>query len=127
MAIKEKFDAVIHKYKQHPEFLGIEITNPNQPGAVDDTLLHIAARTGDVESIEVLIDAGADVNIVGDLGNTPLHAAALRGQINSVKILLRRGANPSIKNEFGETAKEVAELVGYIDIANLLEKEAKDS
>jgi len=62
---------ILLKYKDHPEFLGVELIDVNQRGAVDDTLLHIAARMGEVEDVEILIANGADVNIVGDLGNTP--------------------------------------------------------
>jgi hypothetical protein len=43
---KHPLAPVIAKYKDHPEFLGTEITHPNQPGAVDDTLLHLTARLG---------------------------------------------------------------------------------
>jgi hypothetical protein len=52
--MNEKLAAVVEKYRSHPEFLGIDILDPNQPGAIDDTLLHLAARTGAVEDIEVL-------------------------------------------------------------------------
>lgn len=70
MSIKN-VNEILLKYKDHPEFLGVELIDVNQRGAVDDTLLHIAARMGEVEDVEILIANGADVNIVGDLGNTP--------------------------------------------------------
>lgn len=124
MSTDNKLRAVIEKYKGHPEFLGIKITNPNQPGAVDDTLLHIAARRGDVESMEVLIECGALVNIAGDLGNTPLHQAAMRGQLEAVRFLLRQGADLTITNEFGQTASNVAEIGGHKEIVGLLKDAA---
>lgn len=117
---KERLAHVYSKYQVHPEFLGIEILHPNQRGAVDDSLLHLASRTGAVEDIKVLIDAGADVNICGDLGNTPLHQAAMMGQIESAKLLLRHGANISLRNEFDQTPIEVAELSGRAEMINLL-------
>jgi uncharacterized protein len=108
------------KYQSHPEFLGIVIVDPNQPGAVDDTLLHLTARCGALDDIQTLVTAGGDVNIVGDLGNTPLHIAAMSGQTEAVKLLLEVGANPSLKNEFNQVPADVAELGGYREITDLL-------
>jgi ankyrin repeat protein len=120
MSIDAKLVAVIEKYRFHPEFLGIDLVDPNQPGAVDDTLLHLAARTGAVEDIEVLVSCGARVNVVGDLGNTPLHQAAMSGQEDSVTLLLRLGADPNLQNEFNQTALQVAELGGHERIVRIL-------
>jgi ankyrin repeat protein len=120
MAMTPKLAAVIEKYHSHPEFLGIDISDPNQPGAVDDRMLHIAARMGAVEDIEILVAAGAEVNAAGDLGNTPLHQAVMRGQVSSVQKLLELGADRNQRNEFGQTALEVAELSARDDIAEML-------
>lgn len=46
MSIKNVTEVFL-KYKNHPEFLGVELLDANQQGAVDDTLLHIAARMGE--------------------------------------------------------------------------------
>jgi ankyrin repeat protein len=43
----------------------------NQRAATGDTLLHLAAEVGDVDDIEALVDAGANVNAKGHIGNTP--------------------------------------------------------
>jgi ankyrin repeat protein len=122
VTLKTKLAAVIKKYQGHPEFLGIDIVDPNQRGAVDDTLLHLTARTGDLEGVEVLIASGAQVNTCGDLGNTPLHQAAMMGKTDSVKKLLQLGADRSLRNKFGQTAMEVAELGGHREVAEILEK-----
>lgn len=113
---------IFQKYSTHPEFLGIEILDVNQPGAVDDTLLHIAARTGQLTEMKVLLAHGARVNCIGDLGNTPLHQAAMSGQVDSVKLLLKSGANPQVQNEFEQTAAEVARLGKHDDLARMLGK-----
>ncbi|MCA2932043.1 MULTISPECIES: ankyrin repeat domain-containing protein [Bacteria] len=120
MSAKEQLKLVFDKYSTHPEFLGLELTDPNQRGAVDDTVLHLAARTGAIEDMKVLIDAGADVNIAGDLGNTPLHQAAMMDQFDSVKFLLKCGAKKHLKNEFDQTPLEVAELNENAEIIRLL-------
>ncbi|MBN3841025.1 ankyrin repeat domain-containing protein [Burkholderia sp. Ac-20349] len=120
MSSKEQLKSVFEKYKTHPEFLGLELTDPNQRGAVDDTLLHLAARKCAIDDMRVLIDAGADVNIVGDLGNTPLHQAAMMKQVESVKFLLKCGAKKQLKNEFDQTPLDVAEISKNTEIIHLL-------
>ncbi|MBY8610631.1 ankyrin repeat domain-containing protein [Burkholderia arboris] len=120
MASAERLKAVFGRYVTHPEFLGLELSDPNQRGAVDDTVLHLAARTGAIEDMKVLIDAGGDVNIAGDLGNTPLHQAAMMNQFDSVKFLLKCGAKKHLRNEFDQTPLEVAELNKNAEIIRLL-------
>lgn len=71
-----------------------------------DTCLHIAALRGDLRSVQLLLEAGLDVNDLGDMGNTPLHYARKRGHEEVVQLLLRQGANPNIRNEFGEKAAD---------------------
>src|SRR5260221_2513546 len=100
--MKEELAKVIKEYRAHPQFLGIDIDDPNQLGALDDTLLHIAASMGALHDIEVLVAAGADVNAAGDLGHTPLHQAAMSGHLASVRRLLELGADPKRRNEFNQ-------------------------
>ena len=116
----EDFETLARKYASHPEFFGIQLSDPNQPGALDDTLLHLAARTGALADVEALVVAGARVNVIGDFGNTPLHLAAMGGHVEVVMRLLSLGADPTIKNEFYQTALHVAELSSYDVIAALL-------
>jgi ankyrin repeat protein len=124
---QNKFASIVEKYALHPEFLGIQISNPNQKGAVDDTLLHLAARTGAVDDIDVLVECGADLNAIGDLGNTPLHQAALCGQLDSAKTLVRLGAQIAIQNEFGQMACDVARLGGHLAVADFLKSRTSDT
>ncbi|WP_196489752.1 ankyrin repeat domain-containing protein [Burkholderia cepacia] len=56
------------------------------------------------------MDAGADINIRGDLDSTPLHEAALCGQEQAVELLLSLGADTTLKNEFQQTPLDVAIL-----------------
>lgn len=123
MAIRKiRLNAIIEKYRTHPEFMGFEFNDPNQRGTVDDTLLHLAARTGAIDDIRVLVDAGADVNMAGDLGNTPLHQAVMMGQTESVKILLKLGAKTKLRNQFNQTPLEVAESGDRDEITRLLKR-----
>ena len=108
-----------NRYRTHPEMLGIEIDSVNTPGAVDDAMIHLAARVGNIEDVEALVNLGAPVNAKGDLGHTPLHYAAALGHVRLVERLLQIGADPQLKNEFDETPGDVA-LSRHPQIAKLL-------
>ena len=66
-----------------------------------DYILHIAARWGDYRAVELLLEAGMDVNILGDMDYTALHHAKLGGHENIVQLLLERGASTTLRNAFG--------------------------
>jgi ankyrin repeat protein len=71
-----------------------------------DGLLHIAARLGDLRTVELLLKAGQDVNRRGDMGCTPLHYARGWGESDVAEFLLWKGADESIRNDFGRLANE---------------------
>lgn len=58
------------------------------------TSLHCAAASGDVETVKILLEAGADFN-AGISGRSPLHYAVLSNNSNCVETLLRAGASPN--------------------------------
>jgi len=65
-----------------------------------DTCLHVAARRGDLRSVELLVSAGLDVNRQGDMGCTPLHYAKTKAIVD---LLLAAGARTDIENDFGKS------------------------
>jgi peptidoglycan/LPS O-acetylase OafA/YrhL len=67
------------------------------------TPLSWAAMLGEVPSIEVLIDAGADVKVRNPDRSTPLHSAALLGRAKIVTILIEHGADANARNQPGQT------------------------
>jgi ankyrin repeat protein len=112
--------AVIEKYNHYPEFLGIDISSVNQPGALDNTLLHLMTWIGAIDDMQILISSGADVNSAGDLGNTPLHFAAMKGRRDAVVLLLASNADAMRQNQLGQTPDRMADLAGQGDVAALL-------
>ena len=111
---------ILMKYANHPDFIGINLAEPNQRGAVDDAPLHIAVRRGTLDDVSELLAVGANINLPGDMGNTPLHYAAMAGRNEVVSLLLKKGANPKLENEFLETPLKVAQLGGKKDVVHLL-------
>jgi ankyrin repeat protein len=61
------------------------------------------------ESVNLLLDAGSDVNARSNDGTTALMlAAGGYGAVDILKLLINRGANPNLKNKKGETALSIA-------------------
>jgi ankyrin repeat protein len=66
--------------------------------------LHIAARQGSIESVQALLDAGADIDqpSAGDR-ITPIIIATLNGHFDLAEVLLDRGADPNLAEDNGVT------------------------
>jgi ankyrin repeat protein len=110
--MKEQLSDFLRRCSAHPEYMGEEITDPNQPGVLGDTPLHLAARFGSAEEITALVKWGAKLDTVGDYGHTPLHHAAIMGRLDALNVLLRLGARTDIRNEDGKTALGCALVKG---------------
>ena len=71
--------------------------DPNIPDADDDISLHSAiAAECKKETLEELIDCGADVNALNNRSRTPLLLSCFYRYTDSVNVLLGAGADPSI-------------------------------
>ena len=68
------------------------------------TALHFAARQGSLRTAQVLVEAGATINVASADGTTPLVIAAINGQFDLAKHLLDHGADPNVATEAGMTA-----------------------
>ena len=79
-----------------------------------ETSLVVAASLGDVQSIEKLLKAGADIN------ETLLHLTASYGYKNATELLLARGANINATNDQGRTPLFEAVRSRKKDIVELL-------
>jgi hypothetical protein len=61
-----------------------------------------------VKLIEFLIDEGADVNAVAELGDTPFMNCARNGETGLCKLLVERDADPTAKRNDGATVLHAA-------------------
>jgi uncharacterized protein len=83
------------------------------------TALLFAARSGDAESIRLLVAAGADVNDALPDGASALIVAAHSGHRQAAVTLLEKGANPNA-NTVGYTALHAAVLRSDVDLVKAL-------
>lgn len=63
-----------------------------------------AAARGNLEAIDVTLQAGAKINGQGEGGRTPLQAAAANGQVEALKVLIDNGARLDVRDDQNETA-----------------------
>lgn len=71
----------------------------------DQTLLHAAAMSGNIEFAEKLLDAGADVNARNRFGVTPLMCTGVSvlDHAPMIDLLLREGADTTVKDDRGRS------------------------
>jgi ankyrin repeat protein len=86
------------------------------------TPLHLAAFSGSAQTLRLLLDRGADVNVRAKtkFRNTPLQTALLPGQYETAKLLLEHGADPNVRQSKGFTPLQEAALLGRRDLVDLL-------
>lgn len=82
---------------EHPEHLRLK----NREGC---TPLVVAARDGHLEAVQLLVDNGADLEVVDpEYKRTALAWAAFHGHLPVVAFLLEHGASVNTKDGFGHT------------------------
>ena len=113
----------------------IQLWDPDRPSWGTNTELRMytgpplyyASLLGFLESVEVLVDNGADVNAQGGFYGNALIAASTSGHIEIVKLLVEKGATiNSFGTAYGGTALEAASFEGHIEIVQLLLHKAVD-
>merc|ERR1712098_605006 len=78
-------------------------------------LIWAAQEQKDVEVFELLLNAGAEINVHLGSGKSPLYLAAERGKLSIVQPLLKKGATDADKR-----ASEIAASNGHHDCADAI-------
>ena len=99
---------LVHARTEDASILGLAIMTRRKEENYDENMI---VRADQVDLVEALLDAGADVNErtgYGGGGLAPLAIAAWLGKFGFVELLLARGADPNCEPEHGDTAIRVA-------------------
>ncbi|XP_015433634.1 PREDICTED: histone-lysine N-methyltransferase EHMT2 [Dufourea novaeangliae] len=89
------------------------------------TGLHIAADKGHLSCVHVLVQAGAQLDVMDRNQLTPLMLAASKGKADVVKYLIRIGADVTLKGEDGMTALHMAAKSGHLEVCRIILTECK--
>ena len=84
------------------------------------TALTMAACHSSPESIELLLEAGADPNRASRRRQTPLIQAARCGNLPAVRLLIEAGADVNIAAPGGQTALMAAQEAGEEEVVEFL-------
>ena len=87
--------------------MGARVDSVHSHRPCGETALHIVAKWGDAEAIDILIANGADIDKQGEDRNTPLHYAAMLGRLDAAKRLVELGA-ACLEDVYGNTPSQLA-------------------
>ena len=115
--------AVVRDMPELVDFLIKRRARLNVRNRNGETALSMAAFTGQMNYVQRLVEAGAEVDFYGW---APLLYAAYNGHTAIVEYLLKRGADINAKTENGLTALFFAARFGHIEIIKVLLKNEAD-
>ena len=99
---------------------GLEDVGVNHSGDEGCTALHWASKKSYPEVVQVLIDAGADIEAKEEKGRSPLHKACMSGHLDIVKLLVRSGAGVRATDNKGVTCLIGASYLGHTETVRYL-------
>jgi hypothetical protein len=110
-------DLAEHLIAKHPEHV-------NARGGYEETPMHVAAKAGHADILSLLLEHGADVDVLNKGGRTPLHRASWNGKLEAGQYLLDRGAdiNARVRSNSGLTPLILAVMFGHVELARMLLK-----
>lgn len=95
-------------------------TNINQLSTQGKSALMFAASNGQLDTVKLLIERGADPLIKDNFGTTATIIAATTGSTEVVKLLLKHGGDPTTKDSSGGSALDNAVFYGHTETVKAL-------
>ena len=89
-------------------------------GGYHESPLHAAFVKEDADTALILLQRGADVNVLDKGGMNQLHRASQGGRLDLVRLLLEHKADVNLPNEYGHTPLRCASSVGDVEISRFL-------
>ena len=100
--------------------VGLPDVDVNHRDGNNYTALHYASAEGDADVVQLLIDAGADIEIKNCNGHCPLHNACSSGALDNVKMLVRAGAGVNVTENKTATCLTLAAIFGHTETVRYL-------
>ena len=114
---REAFVKHVHpKIQRH--YLPKEPSSPTN--GKDYKPIHLASKKGNLNRLNKLIDAGADINIMNNEGRAPIHTACRKGHLGILNRLIGAGAKIDIVDSDGWAPIHLACFYGHLEIVNRL-------
>ena len=114
--------ATVYGHTQTVRYLvglpGVDMSHRDNSYFGYTAMLMAAEKHADV--LEVLIDAGADIEATNNTGMSPLLVASWFGNLRSVEVLLKAGAGVSVADNEGRTCLTLAAFNGHTETVPLL-------
>ena len=92
----------------------------NQKGEAQWSALFYAIHQNHADVVQVLIDAGADIEAKDERGCSPLHEACGSGELEIVKVLVKAGSGVSVTDNKGNACLNLAAQNGHTETVRYL-------
>jgi ankyrin repeat protein len=98
---------------------GADINDPDETG---QTALHFAADKGCIDCLNLLLNAGANVNAIDQDGIGVLQTAVIAGiDVEGVRVLMEAGADPYMEDNDGDSPHSTVLEEGRQDIIDVFD------
>ena len=117
---EKNIDELINFGEDINEKISIFWSDPNLRDSNGWTALHYACQLGDLQSVVILREKGANIDAYSNNKRIPLHLAALHGYSEIVQFLLENGSDQDFQDELGCTPLHLAAKKNHVKCMELL-------
>ncbi|KAF6788786.1 ankyrin repeat domain-containing protein 52 [Colletotrichum sojae] len=100
--------------------------DPNENSESGRTALGAACDKGNLEAVRLVMEAGANIDMVDHRRRTPIYAASHNGHVDVIKVLLEKGADISVADNDGWTPLNAASNGGHLEVVKVLLEKGAD-